>query len=100
MRPTARPSWPRTRRPSRSSTRHSVFFSATTSSGNFRDYPLLQPVFPYTRTCSLPRQVDMDIDPAAHEMLEQDTWRTGLPAGLELRPQPLGEVAEAMMNPA
>src|SRR5690242_9705084 len=97
MRPTTRPSCDRTRRPRRSSTRHSGFLSATTSSRNFCDHAILQPVFPDERTCALPRHVDVHVDAPADHMLEQDTGWTVL-ARLELRAKPLREVPEPVMD--
>src|SRR5690349_8266999 len=93
-----RPSSARTLRPISNSTRHSVFLSATTASGDFRDHPLLQPVLPYKGAGVLPRDVDVHVDSATHEVIEENTRRTILTTWFELHTKPLRELAESMMH--
>src|SRR5436853_6251192 len=98
MRPTARPSGACTFLPSSSSTRAS-FFSATPSSRNFRDDAIFEPVLPNERLRPPPRHVDVDVDAAPDEVLEADA-RPPVLSRLESGAQPVGEVAEPVMQAA
>src|SRR5204862_2457543 len=67
------------------------------ASWNPGDDAVLEPVFPHERLRPLPRDVDVHIDAAADEVVEQHARRLVLPR-LELRAQPVGQRAEAVMD--